>query len=286
MVSARIITALVLGGAVVWAILSLDSVWIALAFGAFLVQASFEWARLGGLRSLRTRLAYAVLVTASGAALWWLLERLNGGGLPVVALSAWALAWLVLMVRLSRYRPLTLRERMRRLEQRGRSLGTLALGVPVLIAPWIALTNLHRVPETGPALVLFALAVVWAADTGAYVIGGNFGRRPFVPFISPGKTMEGVAGALAFALPVIVAAALALEVPQHKWGAFIAVGLLVTWFAVIGDLFESVLKREAGVKHSGQLLPGHGGVLDRIDSLLAGTPIFLLGLMALGLLPS
>ena len=151
------------------------------------------------------------------------------------------------------------------------------VGWIVLLGGWMALVELQA---RSPWLVLAAMAIVWIADTAAYFAGRAFGRTKLAPAISPGKTWEGVYGALAavalYALLLLTLApptglASALDAPVIV--ASIACALLITGISVIGDLFESLMKRHAGVKDSGNLLPGHGGVLDRIDALLAAMPL-------------
>ena len=150
------------------------------------------------------------------------------------------------------------------------------IGWLILVGAWAALVQLQA---ASPATVLAAMATVWIADTAAYFTGRAFGRHKLAPAISPGKTWEGVYGALA----AVAVYALALWPVAGRAGAQIdaGAGALVGWIAaalalaalsVIGDLFESLLKRQAGVKDSGNILPGHGGVLDRIDALLAAMP--------------
>jgi phosphatidate cytidylyltransferase len=139
--------------------------------------------------------------------------------------------------------------------------------VVVLLPTWVALLYLHA---RGPAVLLGVMAVVWTADTAAYFAGRQFGRHKLAPAISPGKTWEGVAGALA-AL-AIYAAVLSQQTTMPLLPLFLMVaGLLYS--SVLGDLYESWIKRVAGMKDSGTLLPGHGGVLDRIDALTSTLPI-------------
>jgi phosphatidate cytidylyltransferase len=146
----------------------------------------------------------------------------------------------------------------------------------ILIGAWVAVVQLQAM---SPATVLAAMATVWIADTAAYFAGRAFGKRKLAPAISPGKTWEGVYGALAavavYAIALWPAAQRAGGL--HDAGAtgllgWIAAGLALAALSVVGDLFESLLKRQAGVKDSGRVLPGHGGVLDRIDALLAAMP--------------
>jgi phosphatidate cytidylyltransferase len=153
----------------------------------------------------------------------------------------------------------------------------LTCGWIVLIGAWVALVELQ---SRSPWLVLAAMAIVWIADTAAYFCGRAFGRRKLAPQISPGKTWEGVFGGLAavavYALCLVSFAREAGFVPAIgalAVAVWLGLALLLTSISVIGDLFESLLKRHAGVKDSGNLLPGHGGVLDRIDALLAAMPL-------------
>lgn len=151
------------------------------------------------------------------------------------------------------------------------SLKALA-GLVILVATGIALHDLKALSLDG-RWVLFAFLLVWAADTGAYFAGRRFGRRKLAPSISPGKTWEGVAGGLLLTLLASALAAFVLPVrPDVAWFLLIT---LVFAVSVIGDLVESLLKRQAGVKDSGSMLPGHGGVLDRLDSILAAAPMLI-----------
>ena len=127
----------------------------------------------------------------------------------------------------------------------------------------------------GAQWVLFALCLVWAADIGAYVAGRSFGRVKLAPQVSPGKTWEGVLGGLVLAAWLPCGAARWFAVPALE---FVPLCLGVVAFSIVGDLTESLLKRFAGLKDSGTLFPGHGGVMDRIDSLTSAMPVLLLGL--------
>ena len=147
----------------------------------------------------------------------------------------------------------------------------------VLIPAWLALVRLHA---QGPALMLFLLLLVVAADIGAYFAGRHFGRNKLAPRVSPGKTWEGVMGGVVGAA---VVALVGVSIFHVSAAPFIGLSLVTVLASVVGDLTESLFKRHAGVKDSGSLLPGHGGVLDRVDSVTAAAPIFLVGLERLGL---
>ena len=131
--------------------------------------------------------------------------------------------------------------------------------------------------EFGAGYVLFLLFLIWIADSGAYFTGRRWGQRKLALSISPGKTWEGVWGASLAALVFAMLGAVVLEV-RMPWPGFVILSMVTVGFSIAGDLFESMLKRQRGLKDSGSLLPGHGGVLDRVDSLTAAVPVFLLGL--------
>ena len=153
------------------------------------------------------------------------------------------------------------------------SLISLIQGGFIVLFAWCALLWMRL--EQGAAMTIALLVVVWSADTCAYLAGRRFGKRKLAPSISPGKTIEGLAGGLAGAgLVALLAAIYALDLSPAQTLIWLLASLVAALFSVVGDLFESRLKRRAGVKDSGGLLPGHGGVLDRIDGLLAAAPVF------------
>lgn len=263
----RILTAIVLLGITVPAIF-LAPHWVWGAFSlAFLAVAAWEWSALIGQRAHAFRAA--LLLLGAGVGLLWARERewlslVQVAPLVVIAAGFWVgLAG----VRLHRH------------QSRG---GGWPLAALLLLACWLSLYELRRL---GPEVLVTAMAIVWVADVGAYFAGKAFGRRRLAPQISPGKSWEGaIAGAvlviLLGALAALhdgLAAALPARMFEH-WGAFfcsMALGGLVA-LSIVGDLYESLLKRQAGVKDSGKSLPGHGGVLDRIDALLPTMPVVLL----------
>jgi len=154
----------------------------------------------------------------------------------------------------------------------GSGLSAALTGVVVLIPTALAMVYLRTL---GPWSLLGAMAIVWVADIAAYFSGRAFGRRKLAPSISPGKSWEGVYGALLLVVVygLIVLASAGADFGLAGWGAVVLALLAITGVSVAGDLFESMLKRQAGIKDSSQLLPGHGGVLDRIDSLTSTLPL-------------
>ena len=154
----------------------------------------------------------------------------------------------------------------------------LIAGCLVLLPSFVSLCAIHREMVSGPGYVLFLFYMIWAADSGAYFMGRRMGRHKMAPEVSPGKTWEGLAGGLMAAVIVAVIGGGLLGL----WGSamlwFVPLCVFVMLISVIGDLLESLFKRNAGVKDSGRLLPGHGGAMDRIDSITAAAPAFYLGL--------
>ena len=150
-------------------------------------------------------------------------------------------------------------------------------GVLLLSAAWLSMVELKAL-ESGDAWLLLILLIVWAADIGAYFSGKRWGRVKLAPHVSPGKTREGMYGGLVAVGLTVLAFSWWNELTFSSVVYLMLLSLVVGLVSVMGDLFESLLKRHAGVKDSGTILPGHGGVLDRIDSILAAAPLYYLGL--------
>lgn len=218
--------------------------------------AAHEWARLCGLRGAGEAL-YTLAAAAGFAALFFVPEAAQRAAFGVAALF-WLLAAPAWLTRGLRY------------EQRA-AVG--AAGLVVLLPAALAMTALE------PRRLLAVLALVWVADTAAYFVGRAWGRRKLAPSISPGKTWEGAAGGVAGALVYAIICRRFFD--DAAWAPYLAAAALLAVISIVGDLFESAAKRRAGVKDSGALLPGHGGILDRIDSATAVLPLaaLLLALM-------
>lgn len=248
----RLATAAVLLPAAV-ALLLWASVPVLLAtVAAVVLLAGHEWGRLGCTGLLTPLLAGLLVLT------WW-----GGAPLAVPVLVVGALWWVIaaaLLVRGGERWPA------------GRAAHAL-LGVLILLPAWTAVMVLVDHPA-GRVVLLGALALVWVADSAAYFAGRAFGRRRLAPHISPGKTVEGACAGLAGAAVAGVALGLIAGGALWWWTLLAVIAAAVS---VVGDLTESLIKRRAGVKDSGALLPGHGGVLDRIDALTAALPVFALG---------
>lgn len=153
------------------------------------------------------------------------------------------------------------------------------IGPLLLIATTLAIYDLW---SASPWWLMYLFALVWTADSGAYFTGKAFGKHKLIPDVSPNKTIEGLLGGLALTAIVIVAVAYYRQLMGWHLASFVVLSIVTVLASVLGDLFESLLKRQANIKDSGSILPGHGGVLDRIDSLLAAAPIFALGFWLAG----
>ena len=270
MLKQRVITALILAPCAVAAILLFPTLYLAIFFAMVLGIGAFEWSRLAGFRSRPAQLGYVGLVVCGILILYPWLE--SGIGLYTLLMSV-VVGWFLIAVRL-----FTINE-IPRLEGVGPVQAV--LGVIVLVSAWGSLIFLHGASEKGPVLLLFLMLLIWGADVAAYFAGKRWGHVKLAPVVSPGKSREGVYGALAGSLVIGGVLAWYLGLSGLSILALLFLAMLTTSISVVGDLFESLLKRQRGMKDSGSILPGHGGVLDRVDSLLAAAPLFLFGLILL-----
>ncbi len=273
MLKQRLMTAATLIPLVVWGLLSQSTSVIGWVLALFVLIGGWEWARLIGLTAPSTRVGYTLLI----AVVLWLAQQYVASAESAITtiLLLTALWWLVGTIMVFRYRGgsgLSCADQ----------LSGAAIGLLVLVPTWLALTHLHGYSQQGPAWVLFLMVLIWGADSGAYFVGRKWGKRKLAPHVSPGKSVEGVVGGMATSALIAVVGMVFFEIPVSSAFWFIPLCFVVVVFSVIGDLFESLFKRRVGVKDSGQLLPGHGGVLDRIDSLTTAAPIFTLGLILFG----
>ena len=269
MLSRRILTALVLIPLLLAALFYLPTFWIALLFGVFILAAAWEWSALAGIGAAGARWLYAVSLTAFGGLAIFALLRNPASAVPLMlAAMLW---WLWVLAELL-WHPQP--DRGWLATRAGRRVS----GFCVLAPAWVAPLYLHVADQGSPALLVFLFILVWTADTAAYFSGWAFGRHKLAPRISPGKTVEGALGGLgAVALLAYACGNLIWRLEGALLAAWIALAVVTAAFSIVGDLAESKFKRIAGVKDSGQLLPGHGGVLDRIDAFTAAAPVFVAG---------
>lgn len=267
MLKQRVITAVVLALIVIWVVVKVPVAWFGVALLAIILPAAWEWALLAGFEHSRERALYCTTVLVLILLIWPLLGSAGWvTGLLLVIVVCWCFALLWMW----RYTGSP--------DRRDPTVMIATAGLVALVAPWAGLLVLRS--EFGAGYVLFLLFLIWVADSGAYFAGRRWGQRKLAFNISPGKTWEGVWGAALAALAFALIGAAMLEV-RVPWLGFVVLSMVTVGFSIAGDLFESMLKRQRGLKDSGSLLPGHGGVLDRVDSLTAAVPVFLLGLYGL-----
>lgn len=276
MLKQRVITALVLAAIFLAALFGLPSGYFSFFIGAVLLIGAWEWANLSGFPAIWQRIVYAflLLILLIIAALYLGFEgeaspQLNNSAirdLLVVGCGWWALALLLVQGYPSSG------------VLWGHKVLRLVMGVLVLIPTWVALVYVRQ-QTNGAWLVLLLMLIVAVADSGGYFAGRRFGRHKLASAVSPGKTWEGFAGGFLANCLLALILSLVLDMSLLLMMVLIVPTSLVS---VLGDLLESMVKRHAGAKDSGSILPGHGGILDRVDGITAGAPVFALALLASG----
>ena len=257
---------------VVGGVLYLPTAGVALALALVIGIGLWEWGAMVPLASAAARITYPSAVVALMAIAW--LAPLDRVIVPLLVLAfIWWLAALYWLVN----------PRIGAQSTHTTRLFKGLAGVLVTLPCWASFVTLHARMEHGPAISLALLVMIWLADSGAYFAGKRWGHTRLAPVISPGKTWEGVMGGIAASVITALLAGYWYS-GSLEWTFTLApVVLLAVMFSIVGDLLESLMKRQAGVKDSGSIIPGHGGVLDRIDSLTAAAPVFLAGLLWFGL---
>ncbi len=267
MLKQRILTAIALGiGLLVVVLLPPQSVTLGV-FALVMLVGAWEWSAFPRFQAPVARFLFVLAVAVAMAAAYQLTrdpERLDA--LMAFALGWWLLAFLWITLAPARHTRATVA----------------AAGFVVLVPAWVALAHLYQSSVHGGERVLFLLALVWAADIGAFFAGRSFGRIKLAPRVSPSKTWEGVFGGVFLAALVALVGAGWFDVQRF---GFVSLCIAVVLLSIVGDLTESMFKRYAGLKDSGAIFPGHGGLLDRIDSVTAAAPAFLLGLGWLEMVP-
>ncbi len=275
MLKQRIITALILAAVFLAALFYLPIAYFTLFIALVVLVGAWEWANLANWSSAWQRYSYvaviAVLMALTALYLgFWPGHEPSGTG-PYQRLILLGCAWWALALLLVQGYPSSA-------ILWGASSVRLLMGVMVLIPTWIAFVYVRSQPD-GAWLVLLIVAIVACADIGGYFVGRRWGKHKLKPAVSPGKTWEGfVGGVVANLLLAIVL----WQITGNSLITLFALILPASLFSVLGDLLESMVKRQRGIKDSSALLPGHGGVLDRMDSITAAAPVFALALIASG----
>ena len=262
----RVLTAVVLAAALLAILVWMPPWATVVVITALLLAGAWEWSAFLRLSTAGRRLVYVALVALLLPLAWRISADPDHRGLILVAAVLWwltALLWILFAPR------------------RVTPLAAGVAGVLALVPSWMALVWLRYAPPHGQ-WVLFAFVLVWVADIGAFFFGRRYGRIRLAPVVSPGKTWEGVLGGVGLSSLVAIGGSAWFHVPL---AVFLPLCLATVAFSVVGDLTESLLKRFAGMKDSGTVFPGHGGVMDRIDSLTGAAPVLLLGLTLLKVVP-
>ena len=283
MTRTRVLAALVMAPAAMAAILLLPTPWLAAVAALVMLAALWEWLKLAGVDDTLPRTVLVGLNLLLMVLLVW-ASRTDGEFSPVLfqlATLAGAGGWVLALAWLWR-------SGFSAGEQPWKRVFKLAAGTMAVIPAWSALCLVHSAGFAGLAAdaagdanghrwLLTALALVWVADSGAYFAGRRFGRHKLAPVISPNKTVEGALGGVVAGTLVALAFGWFAGATTAQLPALALVAAVTVAASIVGDLVESLLKRQAGVKDSGDLIPGHGGVLDRVDSVLAALPVFAIG---------
>ncbi len=281
MLKQRVSTAIVLG-IILLALLFYVPVdiftWLALAIFGY---GAYEWSKLAEIKNKVNQLIYSAGIMIVGyliyvyyldSTLWSITGKITDKNynLMFVACIWWAISsYLVLIY-----------PRGKRVWQHNLLIKSL-FGYLTLVPAWLALVTLREWQHVinfnaGAWLALFVFGIVWAADVGAYFSGKRFGSHKLMPNVSPGKTIEGFVGGIVAVIVLSLVVLWEQQVAYENWPALIVCCVVIGVISAFGDLSESMLKRDAGIKDSGSIFPGHGGLLDRIDSLTAAMPVFLI----------
>lgn len=279
MLKERVITAVVLAPLVIAAIFYLPVQYFSLFIAGVITLGAWEWGPFMGFNSLRSRVSFCAVLaismlvthyTVSIDAVWQgaqLSEIYQNGLLAAIAWWCLSLLFVVIYPRGERI-------------WRSHLVAKGIFGFLTLYPAWLALNALRAMEYDtnvffGAWMICVVLGIVWAADIGAYFSGKSLGKRKLMPKVSPNKTLEGLIGGVIGSVIFVLIVCHYAQVDKSLWLQYSFFTVIVAVASAIGDLNESMLKRDAGIKDSGHILPGHGGILDRIDSLTAAAPVFL-----------
>jgi phosphatidate cytidylyltransferase len=265
MLLSRVITALIFGALIIAAIFNLSDSHFFLMTAVFIAACSWEWGSLINIKTLFARCLLVFFMLISFVISFWL---------PLGTILLGSVCWWSFVTTLLLTYP-----KSRHMWAEKKWYG-IFMGVTSILPAGLAINVLKHYNQ-GAFVVLYALLLVILADSAAYFAGRSFGRRPLASKLSPKKTIEGLIGGLVVTFVFSVLGAMYFHLSVAGSAFFVVVSMISVAFSVVGDLYISMLKRERGVKDTGKLLPGHGGILDRLDGINAAIPIFTFGLMLL-----
>jgi|LGVF01.2.fsa_nt_gb phosphatidate cytidylyltransferase len=267
MLKSRLLTAFLVGPLILWAIYAMPETSFAIFSLVLVSLGAWEWSVFAGwVKPLQRKLYFVINVFLFLAVLFLQNFEFN---LIIIAAS---LLWWAICIPLLLSFPFKENTLFHT-----RAVKTL-IGIVLLSATLISMVLIRNNPDYGSEFVLYIILIIWFADSGAYFAGRALGKNKLIPKVSPGKTWEGVAGALVATLIVALVSINLLNIPSDQTMVFIIITLVTVIYSIVGDLSESMFKRMANIKDSGTLIPGHGGMLDRIDSLMSALPVFYAGL--------
>jgi len=268
MLKQRLLTAITLGPLLLWAFIALPDVYYASLLGVIVILAAKEWTVMARLENV-FHIPFLIAFLVSVYFCWWALQHI--AEFPRLILTISCTWWVVGFIVLSKY-------------NRGQKqilfnpIMRVLLGFIILLPTFSALYMLRA--TYGAGLLVYLLFLIWFADSGAYFAGKRWGKHKLLPNVSPGKTWQGVAGAFVASIGFsLIFGFVSDSIADNQYAIFVLLSFITVIFSIQGDLIESMFKRQVNIKDSGQLLPGHGGMLDRIDSLTAAAPIFITGML-------
>jgi phosphatidate cytidylyltransferase len=263
MLKQRVLTAIPLAGLVIWGMLTQPEQVIFYFLLVVMLISGWEWSRLSGVNNSALRAVYALLITAGAYYSYTFIN--NEPQWLSVFLSVTVLAWFFAIYHMFSKGPQAANSSL--------SISKLFIGLIALVPPVLALMLIRA---EGVWWLFYCLSIIWVADIGAYFSGKRFGKNKLAPNLSPGKTKEGMYGAIFFTAIYAFLAGFFFELQVIQHLMLLIITALATFISVAGDLFVSLLKREKNLKDTGHILPGHGGILDRIDSVLSSAPFLAL----------
>lgn len=266
----RIATALVLIPLALLGVFKLDQNYFAVCAAALCMIGAYEWGAFCDLKPVFYRILYAVTYLLPFLAIWlYKDDKAFVFSLLLLNLIFWLCAFFWMYRYSKSEQPVDLS-----------NMAKLATGYMTIAPMWLALFSIQSV---SPWIIIWLFFIIWGADSGAYFVGRKFGKKKLAEKLSPKKTMEGVYGGVVTSAIIAVVGIYLLKIEVRTIPYWVVLAIITVLFSIAGDLFESMLKRLKGIKDSGSIFPGHGGVMDRIDSLTSAAPLFFFGMLLMNL---